>query len=142
MKSKSRLPLPHFALLASCASVLSLVLTASPARAAAAEAQDSPATKERALISVLQSSAPQAEKAITCKKLAIYGTKAAVPALAPLLADPELTSLAAEANVAIATPTTLMIALRTRAHAFPAAHASRNNRSEALPPGGSPRCHS
>ena len=104
MKSKSRLPLPHFALLASCASVLSLVLPASPARAAAAEAQDSPATKERALISVLQSSAPQAEKAITCKKLAIYGTKDAVPALAPLLADPELTSWARIALEAIPDP--------------------------------------
>jgi HEAT repeat protein len=79
-------------------------LTASPARAAAAEAQDSPATKERALISVLQSSAPQAEKAITCKKLAIYGTKDAVPALAPLLADPELTSWARIALEAIPDP--------------------------------------
>jgi HEAT repeat protein len=104
MKSKSRMPMPHFALLASCATVLSLVLTASPARAAAAEAQDSPATKERALISVLQSSAPQAEKAITCKKLAIYGTKDAVPALAPLLADPELTSWARIALEAIPDP--------------------------------------
>jgi HEAT repeat protein len=104
MKPKSRLPLPHFALLASCITVLSLVLTASPARVAAAGPQDSPAAKERALISVLQSSAPQAEKAITCKQLAIYGTKDAVPALAPLLSDPELASWARIALEAIPDP--------------------------------------
>ena len=36
------------------------------------------------LIAVLQSDAPPAEKAIACKQLAIYGSKDAVPALAPL----------------------------------------------------------
>ena len=50
--------------------------------------------RERALIRVLQSDAPPQDKAITCKRLAIYGTGEAVPALAPLLADPHLASWA------------------------------------------------
>lgn len=50
--------------------------------------------EEQALIEVLQSDAPKAEKAITCKKLAVWGTEQAVPALAELLPDPELTSWA------------------------------------------------
>jgi HEAT repeat protein len=104
MKPNNRLPLPQFALLASCITVLSLVLTSSPARAAAADAQDSSASKERALINILQSSAPPAEKAVPCKQLAIYGTKDAVPALAALLADAELASWARIALEAIPDP--------------------------------------
>ena len=104
MKIKKRLPIRHFEQLASYTTVLSLGVTASPALIAAAEAQDSPAKKERALISVLQSSAPQAEKAITCKKLAIYGSKVAVPALAPRLADADLASWARIALEAIPDP--------------------------------------
>jgi len=50
--------------------------------------------KQQQLIAVLQSDAPPAEKAITCKRLAVYGTEAAVPALAPLLADKALASWA------------------------------------------------
>ncbi|UCD49097.1 MAG: HEAT repeat domain-containing protein [Phycisphaerales bacterium] len=50
--------------------------------------------KQRELIAVLQSDAPKADKAIACKRLAIYGTEEAVPALAPLLADMELASWA------------------------------------------------
>lgn len=52
------------------------------------------AEKEREYITVLQSSASPAEKAITCKRLAVYGSPAAVPALAPLLLDRELASWA------------------------------------------------
>jgi HEAT repeat protein len=62
--------------------------------AGGADAAGSATEKERSLIAVLQSSAPPAEKAITCKRLAVYGTDAAVPALAPLLRDPELASWA------------------------------------------------
>jgi HEAT repeat protein len=58
-------------------------------------------TKESDLIAVLQSNAPKSEKAITCKKLAIYGTEKSVPALAPLLADKELSSWARIALEAI-----------------------------------------
>jgi len=66
-------------------------------------AQDRPASdvKQRDLIAVLQSDAPKSEKAITCKKLAIYGTEQSVPALAPLLADKELASWARIAIEAI-----------------------------------------
>jgi HEAT repeat protein len=49
---------------------------------------------QRPLISVLQSDAPAADKAITCKRLAVHGTADAVPALAPLLADEQLASWA------------------------------------------------
>ena len=72
--------------------------------AAAADSQSSPAEKERTLIGVLQSQAPADEKAITCKQLAIYGTKDAVPALAPLLSDPRLASWARIALEAIPGP--------------------------------------
>ncbi|NOZ40543.1 MAG: HEAT repeat domain-containing protein [Planctomycetes bacterium] len=59
------------------------------------------AEEEQPLIDVLQSNAPQQEKALTCKKLAIWGTARAVPALAALLPDPELTSWARIALEAI-----------------------------------------
>jgi HEAT repeat protein len=57
--------------------------------------------KERALIQVLRSDAPPDEKAITCKKLAIYGDDDAVPALAPLLTDERFASWARIALEAI-----------------------------------------
>jgi HEAT repeat protein len=69
--------------------------------AAAAGSKDSPKQKQRELIQVLKSSAAPSEKAIACKQLAIYGTRDAVPALAPLLADPELASWARIALEAI-----------------------------------------
>ncbi len=59
----------------------------------AADSQN-PKEREAKLIAVLQSDAPSAEKAITCKRLSVYGTSAAVPALAPLLLDKELSSWA------------------------------------------------
>jgi HEAT repeat protein len=82
----------------------SLVVSSIAALAATTDNNPPDPAKERELISVLQSSAPQAEKAITCKKLAIYGAKDAVPALAPLLADPELNSWARIALEAIPDP--------------------------------------
>src|ERR1041384_353268 len=69
---------------------------------AAADAKAS--DKERDLIRILQSDAPPQDKAIPCKQLAIYGTKAAVPALAPLLADKDLASWARIALEAIPGP--------------------------------------
>jgi HEAT repeat protein len=62
---------------------------------AAVTAADSPASsaeKARQAVSVLQSGAPGGEKALACKRLAVYGTADAVPALAPLLADEQLAS--------------------------------------------------
>lgn len=47
---------------------------------------------EKDLIAVLQGDAPKGDKALACKFLAVQGTKEAVPALAPLLADKELAS--------------------------------------------------
>ncbi|MBN2139050.1 MAG: hypothetical protein JW720_14680 [Sedimentisphaerales bacterium] len=60
--------------------------------------------KERELISVLKSDAAKGEKAIACKQLAIYGSDDAVGALAPLLADKELSSWARIALEAIPGP--------------------------------------
>jgi len=71
-------------------------------------AQDQPGPavnmKQRDLIAVLQSDAPKGEKAIACKRLAIYGTEQSVPSLAPLLADKELASWARIALEAIPGP--------------------------------------
>ena len=77
-----------------------LIIVATPAGIVA---QDRPAAdlKQRELIAVLESDAPKGEKAITCKRLAIYGTEQSVPALAPLLADEELASWARIALEAI-----------------------------------------
>ena len=56
-------------------------------------AQDTPT--EQQLIAALQSSdTPDAEKALTCKKLAVYGSSLSVPVLAPLLSDERLASWA------------------------------------------------
>ena len=60
----------------------------------AAEDANAARDQERQLIQVLASNAPAADKAITCKRLAVYGTADAVPALAPLLADEQLASWA------------------------------------------------
>jgi len=66
-----------------------------------AATSDSAADRERQLIQVLRSDAPPSEKAISCKRLAIYGTERAVPVLAPLLSDPDLASWARIALEAI-----------------------------------------
>ncbi len=72
--------------LAAALSVAVIVSWATPALSVAEE--------EQPLIELLQSDAPKAEKAITCKKLAIWGSEKSVPALAALLPDPELSSWA------------------------------------------------
>ncbi len=71
---------------------------------AAVQGQPAGDVKQSDLIAVLLSDAPQAEKAITCKRLAIYGGEEAVAALAPLLEDKELTSWARIALEAIPGP--------------------------------------
>lgn len=62
------------------------------------------ASPQPELIELLRSQAAPSEKAIACKKLAIYGTKDAVPALAPLLQNPDLSSWARIALEAIPDP--------------------------------------
>lgn len=59
------------------------------------------ASVEPELIAILQSDAPAGDKAIACKKLAIHGSATAVPELAKLLADPQLSSWARTALEAI-----------------------------------------
>lgn len=66
-----------------------LMLAAFPAAAA-----PGPTTSEADLLAVLRSDAPEADKAITCKFLAVNGSPAAVADLAPLLANPRLASWA------------------------------------------------
>jgi HEAT repeat protein len=48
--------------------------------------------QETQLIELLKSDAPKSEKALACKKLAVYGSSEAVPELAKLLTDAELAS--------------------------------------------------
>jgi HEAT repeat protein len=84
--------------LAFCWAVALSLLGLSESAACAAEGE--PAIQEAELIETLRSGAP-ADKAITCKKLAIYGTKDAIPDLAKLLSDEQLASWARIALEAI-----------------------------------------
>jgi HEAT repeat protein len=59
---------------------------------AIAEDPQSSAVQEQSLIAILRSEAPAAEKAVTCKNLAIHGSSACVADLAKLLPDPQLSS--------------------------------------------------
>lgn len=68
------------------------------------QAQDKSSPREADLIAVLQSGAPPAEKAITCKLLAVHGSSAAVPELAKLLPNEQLSSWARIALEAIPGP--------------------------------------
>ncbi|HUG70294.1 MAG TPA: HEAT repeat domain-containing protein [Pirellulaceae bacterium] len=76
----------------------SIVLTAASVRA---DGPNASPEKENELLAVLRSDAPAAEKAITCKLLAIHGSSAAVPDLAKLLPDAQLSSWARIALEAI-----------------------------------------
>ena len=80
------------------AALLAGLLTTGGIAAAPAE------NPEAKLIAVLQSNAAPQEKAITCKRLAICGTEAAVPALAALLSDEQLASWARIGLEAIPAP--------------------------------------
>ncbi len=82
------------------------LLAVAVALAAGSVRADQSATSEREsqLLAVLQSDAPAKEKAITCKRLAVYGTKESVPALAALLSDEQLASWARIALEAIPDP--------------------------------------
>jgi HEAT repeat protein len=81
------------------------ILATSTGTLRADETADEAKTRERGLIAILQTAdSPKADKAITCKKLAIFGSEDAVPALAPLLEDEELISWARIALEAIPGP--------------------------------------
>jgi HEAT repeat protein len=77
-----------------CLACLAAFALLAAASAQAADSQAAAQEKERSLIALLRSDSPAAEKAIACKRLAVYGTQEAVPELAPLLADERLASWA------------------------------------------------
>ncbi len=77
-----------------CSALLTSLFFVAAGLATAAETAVESAEKEAELIAILQSSAAPGEKAITCKKLTVYGSSKAVPELAKLLADEQLSSWA------------------------------------------------
>lgn len=80
--------------------LLTFVLLVAAIPVIADDSQSSMA-QEKVLLEVLRSDAPAAEKAMTCKKLAIVGSDASVAELAKLLSDPQLASWARIALEAI-----------------------------------------
>jgi len=99
--------MPRIRSFALCAALIAAAVCAAAAGrayAADADAKAAAAEKERKLIEVLRSDAPPKDKAITCKQLAVCGSKEAVPALAALLPDKELASWARIALEAIPDP--------------------------------------
>ncbi len=84
----------------------SLLLLAALASASAFAADDpnTSAAKEQELLAVLRSEAPDADKALVCKQLAIHGTSAAVSDLAKLLPNEQFSSWARIALEAIPGP--------------------------------------
>jgi len=99
--------------------LLSLVGTGVSTRALGF-APEAPGAREPELLAKLRSEAPEAEKAVTCKLLAVHGTPAAVPDLAALLANERLASWARIALEAIPGPEA-DAALRTFVERPPAA---------------------
>lgn len=81
--------------------VLTVTIIMTSGSAGAADGPNASAEKEKELIAILSSDAPGAEKAIACKQLAIHGSDAAVPELARLLPNPQLSSWARIALEAI-----------------------------------------
>jgi len=71
-----------------------------------ASAAQSPAAaeQEREALKIIQSDAPAGDKALACKRLAIYGGKSAVPALAPMLLEERYSSWARTALEDITDP--------------------------------------
>ena len=86
-----------------CATWLSVLAIAAQALYAAKTPVDS-ATQEQKDIAILKSDAKPADKAVACKRLAVYGSGKAIPVLAPLLQDPQLASWARIALEAIPDP--------------------------------------
>jgi HEAT repeat protein len=71
---------------------------------AAAATPTANADKTQELVAILQSNAELAQRARACEQLTIFGTEAAVPALAALLADEKLSHYAREALEAMPHP--------------------------------------
>ena len=64
-----------------CVAGIATTVVLTVVSAYAADDNNAAQEQERQLIRVLQSDAPAAEKAITCKRLAVYGTGDAVPSI-------------------------------------------------------------
>jgi len=77
-----------------CALSVFLTLSAVLGLGSFASAGDGASPKEKELIAVLRSDAPEADKALACKRLAIHGSADAVPDLAKLLGHARLASWA------------------------------------------------
>jgi HEAT repeat protein len=80
--------------------LIALIVMAVSSSQAQDSSDKSPASEEQ-LLAILRSDAPAEEKAITCKRLAIHGSSAAVPDLARLLPNEQLSSWARIALEAI-----------------------------------------
>jgi HEAT repeat protein len=83
---------------------LPALLVMAAASIGAEKAQGAAGEKESELIAILRSDAPGGEKALACKNLAIYGSSEAVPELAKLLPNEQLSSWARIALEAIPGP--------------------------------------
>ncbi|HWB11837.1 MAG TPA: PBS lyase [Pirellulales bacterium] len=94
----STLHAPRFAV---PVSILALLAAARLTTAVRADDQTTPQQIEQELLGVLRSDAPKADKALACKKLAVYGSSQAAPELARLLSDEQLASWARIALEAI-----------------------------------------
>jgi len=77
-----------------CAALVAALAFPVQLHAAAAEPEKTPPPTQAELIAIIKSDAPPADKALACKRLAIYGKKDAVAVLAPFLSDEKLASWA------------------------------------------------
>jgi HEAT repeat protein len=84
-----------------CVILLSAFIFVTVSASQAFDGPDTSPEKEKELLAILRSEAPGAEKALACKGLAIHGSAAAVPDLAKLLPNPQLSSWARIALEAI-----------------------------------------
>lgn len=87
--------------IARSAVLLAALIAAMTTSALAFDGPDASPEKEKELVAILRSEGPAQEKALACKNLAIYGSAAAVPELAKLLPNPQLSSWARIALEAI-----------------------------------------
>lgn len=87
--------------LSRCIVLLTALVAVSANAVQAFDGPDTSPEREEELLAVLRSDGPAAEKALACKNLSIHGSAAAVPELAKLLPNPQLSSWARIALEAI-----------------------------------------
>jgi HEAT repeat protein len=103
-----RTPLQKTTGLCRAAAILFIALATFPATADVSignappdKTTGTPAERQQQLIAILKSDAKPQDKAVACKRLAVYGDRESVPFLAPLLSDEHLASWARIALEAI-----------------------------------------